>query len=73
MEKHEDTMKDELLANDIYYQAFIRSPELSYLIDKHCSLIACNNNLLNYLGQPSLTDTSPGTLYKLMMLSNVCR
>lgn len=50
----------------IYQMLFSYFPDLAYVLDKHCALIACNQNLVNFLKLNAITDHSPGGLYKVM-------
>lgn len=60
--------------NSMLYQTiFSSSPDLAYILDKHCALIACNTNLLKFLNITSIKDEVGvvGSIYKLMVTSKV--
>ena len=53
----------------LYQAALLEMPHLVYMVDKNCSLIGCNRNLLAIIGQEAIENASVGALYRLMQQS----
>lgn len=64
-----ESHNSDIYHNEIYKAAISNIPELVYIVDKNCSFIHCNLNLLNYLNLSAIEDTNPGALYKIMLQS----
>jgi CheY-like chemotaxis protein len=61
-----------LLDNALIYQSlFSYFPDFAYVLDKHCALIAYNQNFVNFLKLTELEDNTPGGLYRVMTRTGI--